>query len=119
MTLLDGFERFGADTLPDDPQRPQDVRHRMNGKIMWFYWSAFADACLRAAEAAIPKEFWIGLGRGILLGLLNDGLFRHRFAVRGFTADDAGRQAMRDFARRLAPDKVAAELAARYRDSGL
>jgi hypothetical protein len=103
LTLLDGFERFGNDTLPDDPLRPQDGRHRMNGKIMWFYWSAFCDACLRlsARMGTIPVEFWQGVGRGILLGLLNDGLFRRRFTVNGFTADDVGKQQARDYVRLL------------------
>jgi hypothetical protein len=120
-TLLDAFEQFGADTLPDDPQRPQDVRHRMNGKIMWFFWCAFCDACLRlsGALAVIPAPFWQGIGRAILLGLLNDGLIRGRFPVRGFTADASGRQNMRDFVQQVPSDHLSDELASRLRDSGL
>ena len=38
LTLLDSFERFGDDSLPDDPLRPEDQRHNMNGPIMWFFW---------------------------------------------------------------------------------
>ena len=78
LTLLDSFAKFGADQFPDDPQRPQDVRHRMNGKIMWFYWAAFCDACLRLGRGlvVIPTQLWQGLGRAILLGLLNDGVMR-------------------------------------------
>jgi hypothetical protein len=121
LTLLDGFARFGADQLPDDLQRPVDPRHRMDGKVMWFFWSAFCDACLRIAgtEASIPAEFWQGLGRGILLGLLNDGAIRGRFRVTGFAGDKAGQQQMFDFARQLGADQLQGELAKRYRESGL
>jgi hypothetical protein len=121
LTLLDALEKFGADQLPPDPQRPQDPQHRMNGRGMWFYWSAFCDACLRLAptQAVIPAEFWIGLGRGILLGLLNDGLVRGRFAVTGFPAGPPGQPQTRDFARQLPAADLSAELAKRYRESGL
>jgi hypothetical protein len=121
LTLLDSFERFGDDSLPDDPDRPQDRRHRMNGAVMWFYWSAFVDACLRSASpAGIPAEFWRAMARGVLLGLLNDGVFRpNRYTVKGFTRDDAGKQKMRDHVRGLGPDKLAPELARRYSESGL
>jgi hypothetical protein len=121
LTLLDGFEKFGADQFPADPQRPQDPQHRMNGRGMWFYWSAFCDACVRLApiQATIPAEFWVGLGRGILLGLLNDGLVRGRFTVTGFPAGAAGQPQTRDFARQLAAADLQKELAKRYRESGL
>jgi hypothetical protein len=120
--LLDSFETFGNDSLPDDPERPVDVRHRMNGAIMWFMWSAFADACLRLAPdiPTIPAADWQALSRAILLGLLNDGVFRKRYTVTGgFTADDAGKQAMRTFVLSLSADQLPAELAKRCRESGL
>ena len=121
LTLLDSFEKFGADQLPSDARRPQDPQHRMNGKIMWFYWAAFWDACLRLApsQAAIPTEFWRAMGRGILLGLLNDGLVRGRFSVRGFPAGSAGQGATRGFVRQVPQDQLPAELARRYSESGL
>lgn len=121
LTVLDGFQQFGADQLPTDPNRPPDPHHRMNGKIMWFYWCAFCDACLRvgAGQAALPADFWRALGRCILLGLLNDGLFRHRFTVTGFSADAVGQKQALDFTRQLPDAQVAVELATRYRASGL
>jgi len=88
----------------------------MNGRVMWFYWAAFCDACLRLAPspAGIPAEFWVGLGRGVLLGLLNDGL------VRGRSRSPGSRRP-----RRAAPDPLVrpptgrhplpAELARRYK----
>jgi hypothetical protein len=122
LTLLDSFETFGNDSLPDDLARPQDVRHRMNGAIMWFMWSAFADACLRLAPeiTTIPAADWQALSRAILLGLLNDGVFRKRYTVTGdFTADDAGKQAMRNYVQAVPADGLLAELAKRCKESGL
>src|SRR5262249_22979810 len=81
LTPLDGFATFGAAQLPADDQRPVDPRHTMNGRGMWFFWAACCDACLRLAGlgTAIPAELWRGIGRGILVGLLNDGAVRGRF----------------------------------------
>ena len=57
--LLTCWELFGDDSLPDDPLRPVDVRHTMNGDSMWFFWAAFVDAAIRKSNsvAAIPKDF--------------------------------------------------------------
>lgn len=115
VTLLDGYERFGDNTLPDDPRRPADVRHTMNGNTMWFVWSAFAEACLRIG-GAIPAEFWRGMSRAILIGLLNDGLYRGRFRVTGFAADASGKAAIRAFVKSLPVANISAELRSRYRD---
>lgn len=114
LTLLDSFERFGDNSLPNDPLRPQDPRHNMNGAIMWFFWSAFCDACLRLD---IEPQYWRGHIRALLLGLMNDGLFRGRFPVSGFTADDAGRQAMRDHVRNLTDAELQGELRKRFADT--
>jgi hypothetical protein len=121
LTLLDSLERFGDDSLPDDPLRPADVRHNMNGAVMWFFWSAFADACLRlaATSSAIPDDFWRGTSRAIMLGAINDGLFRGRFKVTGFTANPAGKVAARQHVRNLQDAEIQAALALRYRESGL
>ncbi len=116
LTLLDSFERFGAATLPDDPERPQDVQHSMNGAMMWFFWCAFADACLRVE---VDASFWLGMMRAILLGLLNDGLFRGRFPVEGFSADDAGRVAMQQHVRSLTDDELPGKMVTRFVNSGL
>lgn len=114
LTLLDSYERFGNDSLPDDLMRPQDLRHNMNGPMMWFMWSAFADACLRVG---ITPDFWHGHIRAILLGLMNDGLFRGRFAVTGFSADEQGKADMRAYVRSLPDDEVQGELVKRFVDS--
>lgn len=119
-TLLDGFVRFGDDSLPDDPQRPLDVRHNMNGESMWFFWSAFADACLRLSKSTpIPADFWYGFTRAILIGLLNDGLFRGRFSVAGITADPAGREVAMTHVLNLVASDLPAELMKRLRESGV
>ena len=115
LTLLDGYERFGDNSLPNDPLRPADVRHMMNGDTMWFIWSAFADACLRIG-GTIPAEFWQRMARAILTGLLNDGLFRGRFHVTGFTPDASGKVAIRTHARTLPVANISSELRSRYRD---
>ena len=107
LTLLDSYERFGDDSLPDDPLRPVDVRHNMNGATMWFFWSSFTDAALRLDE---NDAFWLGHSRALLLGLMNDGLFRERFTVNGFTADDPGKADMRTHVRNLQDDDIQAEL---------
>jgi hypothetical protein len=119
-TLLDGFERFGNDSLPADPLRPDDPRHRMNGKIMWFFWSAFADACFRlSGSTSAPIEFWRAMTRCILVGLINDGVFRGRFAVAGIPATAEGKQMARDYATALDAAKLQHELQRRYLESGL
>jgi hypothetical protein len=114
--LLESYELFGANKLPDDPLRPQDPRHNMNGWIMWFFYSAFLDAGL-AASVSPEKEELQTLGRAILIGLLNDGLFRGRFPVKGFTPDDRGASAVRQFVRTIAAADIQAELVQRFVDS--
>jgi hypothetical protein len=116
LTLLDCYDRFGSDRLPPDPLRPTEPRHNMNGASMWFIWSAFADACLRLQ---IEPVFWRGHLRAILLGMLNDGVFRGRFAVSGFAATDAGRAAMSDHVQALPDGDLVAEAVRRFRESGL
>ena len=114
-TLLDGYERFGDGSLPPDPLRPQDRQHQMNGEVMWFYWSAFADACVRLG---LVPAFWTTIMRAILLGLLNDGVFRGRFRVVGFAANPADKIAMRSFVTSLADRALPAELMRRFTDAG-
>jgi hypothetical protein len=114
LTILDGFERFGNDGLPDDPDRPQAPRHNMNAAIMWFVLSAFAEACVRLD---ISAEFWVFYMRAILCGLLNDGLFRGRFTVQGFEATPAGRLAVLQHAQAVADADLPAELRRRYLES--
>ena len=89
LTLLDAYERFGNDSLPDDPLRPQRPRHSMDGAQMWFNWSAFGDACLRLG---FEPELWRAHLRAILLGLLNDGVWDSREPERleRFGKDDRG-----------------------------
>jgi hypothetical protein len=120
LTLLDSFEHFGDDSLPDDTQRPQDPRHDMNGAVMWFMWSAFTDACLRLASASTaPAEFWRAMARAILLGLINDGVFRGRFTVSGIPKTAEGKNIARQQVQSLADHDIPGELARRYRESGL
>jgi hypothetical protein len=115
LTLLDGFERFGNDGLPNDPNRPQAPRHNMNAAIMWFVLSAFAEACIRLE---ISAEFWVFYMRAILCGLLNDGLFRGRLTVQGFQATPEGRLAVFQHAQTVADADLPAELRRRYMESG-
>jgi hypothetical protein len=116
LTVLDSYEQFGAGILPPDTLRPEDPNHNMNGPEMWFFWSSFADACLRSG---VDKQFWKGLIRAILLGMMNDGVFRGRFHVTGFTPDDAGKEAMRVHVRSLDDAGLQPELIRRFVDSGL
>jgi Ferritin-like len=116
LALLDGYERFGNDGLPDDPLRPSVPRHNMNGEIMWFMLGAFAEACLRL-DVATP--FWTFMMRPTLCGLLNDGLFRRRFTVEGFAATDVGRQEVFEFAQSISDADLPGELRKRYVESGL
>jgi hypothetical protein len=119
-SLLYAFRRFGDNSLPNDPQRPADMRHNMNGRVMWFMWSAFCDACLRlAASPGIPASFWNGMARALLVGLMNDGLIRGRFTVVGFPASLAGQDALEQFVSDLPDDQLAGELRRRFRDSGI
>ena len=116
LTVLDGFERFGNNGLPDDPNRPNDVRHNMNGAMMWFVWSAFAEAAVRLD---ISADFWRFYMRAILCGLLNDGLFRGRFTVQGFAATDAGRHQVLQHAQNVPDADLPSELRRRFVESAL
>jgi hypothetical protein len=119
-SLLYAFRRFGDNSLPNDTQRPADMRHTMNGRVMWFMWSAFCDACLRlATPQGIPASFWYGMTRGILVGLMNDGLIRGRFTVNGFPATAVGQDALEQYVAGLADNELAGETRRRFRDSGL
>jgi len=116
LTVLDGFERFGSDGLPDDSLRPEDPRHNMNGAIMWFIWSAFAEACIKLD---ISSDFWTFYMRAILCGMLNDGVFRQRFTVRGFSATNENHLSIFTHCQSIADRELPNELRSRYRDSGL
>ncbi|WP_254509736.1 hypothetical protein [Anatilimnocola floriformis] len=59
------------------------------------------------------------MSRAVLLGMMNDGIFRGRFTVQGFAATAADKLAMREHVRNLAPGQLPAELARRYSESGL
>ena len=114
-SLLDSFQKFGRDVLPDDPQRPQEVKHRMNGPIMWFIWAAFAAASIRHDELAAD---WKLLSRAILVGLLADGVFRQRYEVQGFSSNQEV-EAILNHVAGLSDAQVQSELLRRYRESGL
>ncbi|MCW2722882.1 MAG: hypothetical protein JWR81_6704 [Pseudonocardia sp.] len=117
LTLLDGYERFGNDGLPDDPLRPSEPRHNMDSPVMWFLLGAFAEACVRLRIAA---EFWTFFQRPILCGLLNDGLFRaDRFSVTGFPSTAEGRADVFAFVQQVADADLAGEIRSRYAASGL
>jgi hypothetical protein len=116
--LLESYELFGADRLPEDPLRPDAPRHNMNSPIMWFFYTAMVDAKLRISSAPAAQE-WEFMARAVLIGLLNDGLFRDRFNVVGFSPDAAGTQAIRSFVRSLANADLLPELAKRFVDSQL
>jgi hypothetical protein len=116
LTLLDGFDRFGNNQLPDDELRPQDPRHNMNGAIMWFVWSGFADACVRLDLSA---PFWRFYMRAILCGLLNDGVFRNRFRVQGFSDTEEDRLKIFTYCQTLADADLPRELRRRFVESGL
>lgn len=114
--LFDGYELFGRGELPPDPLRPDAPQHQMDGNTMWFFWSAFADACLRLR---LDPGFWKIEARAILVGLLNDGLFRGRFEVEGFPKSQEGQAQIKAHCANLPDDEAAilAELAKRLVES--
>lgn len=114
--LFDSYKHFGSGNLPSDPLRPQDPDHKMNGREMWFIWSAFSDGCIRLG---IDTGFWTIEMRAILVGLLHDGLFRQRFNVSGFSADAAGSEMILQYARSLAEDSLQKEMCTRLVQSGV
>ena len=116
LAVLDAFQEFGADTLPTDPLRPLDPRHRMNGASLWFVWGAFAEASI---TLGISIDFWRFLTRAILCGLLNDGVFRGRFNVSGFSATPAGKLAILAHVQQLADADLSAAVRQRFAESGL
>lgn len=116
LTVLDGLERFGSDSLPQDPLRPGAPRHNMNGAATWFVLASFAEACVRLDVAT---EFWTFMMRPALCGLLNDGLFRGRFVVKGFDATPEGRYAVFQHSQRVADADLPGEIRRRYLESGL
>jgi hypothetical protein len=109
------YERFGEASLSRDPQRPQRD-HRMDGEVMWFIWLGFAEAARNLGREA---AFWEAFSRAILLGMMSDGVFRGRFTVQGFSADAAGREAMRSRVRGLSPEGLTTEGRTRFAESGI
>ncbi|HEV2853643.1 MAG TPA: ferritin-like protein [Thermoanaerobaculia bacterium] len=116
LAVLDAFQQFGADTLPADPLRPSDPRHRMNGASLWFVWGAFAEASI---SLGISTEFWRFLTRAILCGLLNDGVFRGRFTVHGFSATPEGKLEILAHVQQLTDEDLQVEVRQRFAESGL
>ena len=92
---------------------------------MWLFWASFAEACVTLGSSpaspavAIPVEFWRGMQRALLVGMLNDGLFRGRFPVNGFPAGATGQAAVKAFVQALPDSQLKAELRTRALDSGL
>jgi len=113
--VLESYTGFGAGILPPDALRPSDPQHQMNGAGMWFQWSAFADGAVRLA---IEPEFWRQMMRVILVGMLNDGLVRGRFAVTGFDGA-APSPAILAHVKGLQPADLPGALARRFIESGL
>lgn len=120
LTLLESYELFGRGErggLSPDPLRPADPQHQMNGPQMWFNWCTLVDACLRLNPPVQPG-FGRGLVRALLLGLMNDGLFRDRFPVIGFSKDDPNAAAaLRQHVLSIPDDLLDEELARRFRDT--
>ncbi|WP_135078491.1 hypothetical protein [Terasakiella sp. SH-1] len=113
--LLVSFAAFGNDTLPDDPLRPQDPRHTMNGQSMWFFWAAFIDA---AQKLGHDSDDLYSLACGVLVGLLNDGLVRGRYTVNGFDPVSANLdEEIKAYARSLLPSGFSDEFAQRFKDA--
>ena len=113
--LATAYERFGAGSLPQDPLRPQRD-HRMDGEVMWFIWLAFAEAARNLGREAI---FWDTFSRAILIGMMNDGIFRGRFTVNGFPANAASREAIRTYIGKLTSEQIITEGRKRFFESGV
>jgi hypothetical protein len=67
------FWLFGQGTLPDDPLRPRDPKHRMDGATQWLMWLGFADAAIRSG---LEVASWEVVLRSTAVGLVADALFR-------------------------------------------
>ena len=118
--MLMCWELFGDNTLPDDPLRPSALRHTMNGTVMWFIWAGFADAAVRlsATNSEIASDFWYAMSRAILIGLLNDGLFRGRFPITGFSPTSQGKVGIRTWVAALSDAQLSLELRTRLVEAG-
>lgn len=71
--FADALWRFGSGALPNDPKRPIDPRHRMNGASMWLVWLACGDAAIRLQ---VDAAAWSTVARAVAGGLVADALFR-------------------------------------------
>lgn len=67
------FWLFGQGTLPDDPLRPRDKKHQMDGATQWLMWLGFADAAIRSG---LEVASWETVMRSTAMGLVADALFR-------------------------------------------
>lgn len=114
LALLDSYQQFGAGTLPDDPLRPVDPHHQMNGAALWFVWGAFVEAAVRTN---VDVDFWRFLLRAILCGILNDGLERGRFTVQGFSKGQF--EDVFTFVQQIAEPDLLPEVRRWYAQSGL
>jgi len=120
LTLLESFELFGKGErggLSPDPLRPADPQHSMNGAQMWFNWCVLLDCCIRLTPPVQPT-FYSAMMRAVMLGLMNDGLFRERFPVIGFSKDDPNASAaLRQHVLSIPDDMLDEELTRRFRDT--
>lgn len=94
LAYLDAMERFGKNTLPEnperfacipehDPRKSTSLHHTIEGHIMWFAWAAH----LECVEMVSPKEsqnaeLWPLLMAGTAMGCSFDFAFRKRCRTR-------------------------------------
>jgi hypothetical protein len=83
--LMDSYEKFGKGSLLNDPLRPQDPEHKMNGPSMWAIWLCSVDATLRTKSDT--PDFWYMMSKAILIGMTNDGVMRNRFPVLNYNSN--------------------------------
>ena len=94
LAYLDAMERFGRDTLPENPERyaliPDDdprkssaLHHTIEGDIMWFAWALHLE-CAELVAPADPQGQAVRrlLMAGTALGCAFDSAFRHGYRTR-------------------------------------
>ncbi len=89
-TMMDSFEKFGADEFPRDPLRPDDPVHNMNAPVMWFHWAGFCEACIHRRH---HSDFWYAVLRAVFVGAACDAIVRRRFDIWGGMSRQEARRA--------------------------
>lgn len=115
LTLLDAYERFGDNSLPDDPLRPARPRHSMDAPANVVQLGGIR-RCLPAAGLRAPNL--AGPPARNLAGPVQRRSLPGPLHGNQVPSHAAGKQAMRDHVRNLDDAALQPELRARFAASG-